>query len=88
LHNLGSTRHPQDSHDTLQYASKEPGYFRNNPDHAQKQSDNKEEIAMEKERLFITNIIKGHKIIDLTRPNELNTMTSKVATKNTGKTQL
>jgi hypothetical protein len=29
---------------------------------------------------FITNIIKGHKIIDLTRPNELSTTTSKAAT--------
>jgi hypothetical protein len=41
---------------------------------------------MEKERLFITNIIKGHKITDLTRPNELNTMMSKAATKSTDRT--
>jgi hypothetical protein len=27
-------------------------------------------------KIFITNIIKGHKITDLTRPNELGTTTS------------
>jgi hypothetical protein len=80
--------HPQDSHDTLLYAFREPEYFRNKLDHAQKQSDNKKETATEKERLFITNINKGHKIIDLTRPNKLSTTTSKVATKSTGRTRL
>jgi hypothetical protein len=48
----------------------------------------KKETTTEKERLFITNIIKGHKIIDLTGPNKLRTTTSKTATKNTGKTRL
>jgi hypothetical protein len=88
LHNSERTRHPQDSHDTLQYASREPEYFGNNLDHAHKQSNNKETIPMEKERLFITNTNKGHKVTDLTRPNELSTTTSKATTKNTDKTQL
>jgi hypothetical protein len=41
-----------------------------------------------KKDFFITNIIKGHKITDLTRPNKLGTMTSKAATKSTGRTWL
>jgi hypothetical protein len=41
-----------------------------------------------KKDFFITNIIKGHKITDLTRPNELSTMMSKATTKSTGKTRL
>jgi hypothetical protein len=88
LHNLERTRYPQDSHDKLQYASRKPGYFRNNPDKAQKQTNNKETIPTEKERLFIINTIKIHKVTDLTRPNELSTTTSKAATKSTGRTQL
>jgi hypothetical protein len=48
----------------------------------------KKETTTEKERFFITNIIKGHKVIDLTRPNELGTMMSKVATKSLGRTRL
>jgi hypothetical protein len=48
----------------------------------------KKETTAEKERFFITNIIKGHKVIDLTRPNELGTTTSKVATRSPGRTQL
>jgi hypothetical protein len=88
LHNSKRTQHPQDSHDTLQYASREPGYSENNPDNAQKQSNNKESIPTEKERLFIINTIKRHKITDLTRPNELSTMMSKAATKSTGRTWL
>jgi hypothetical protein len=48
----------------------------------------KKETTTEKERFFITKIINGHKVIDLTRPNELGTMTSKVATKSPGRTQL
>jgi hypothetical protein len=88
MYNSERTRHPQDSYDTLQYASREPEYFRNNPDHAQKQSNNIETIPTEKERLFITNTNKGHRVTDLTRPNELSTTTSKAATKSTGRTQL
>jgi hypothetical protein len=88
LHNPKRTWHPQDSHDTLQYASREPEYFRNNPDHTQKHSNNKEMIPMEKERLFITNTNKGHKVTNLTRPNKLSTTTSKAATKSTGRTWL
>jgi hypothetical protein len=45
-------------------------------------------IPMEKERLFITNTNKGHKVTDLTRPNKLSTMTSKAAIKGIGRTQL
>jgi hypothetical protein len=48
----------------------------------------KKEIATEKERFFITNIIKEYNITNLTRPNELGTTTSKVATKGPGKTRL
>jgi hypothetical protein len=39
------------------------------------------QTTTEKEILFITNIIKGHKITDLIRPNNLGTMMSKAATK-------
>jgi hypothetical protein len=45
----------------------------------------KEETATEKERFFITNIIKGHKVTNLTRPNEFGTMMSKVAIKSPGR---
>jgi hypothetical protein len=48
----------------------------------------KKEIATGKERFFITNIIKGHKVIDLTRPNELGTPMSVVATRSLGRTRL
>jgi hypothetical protein len=48
----------------------------------------KKETTTEKERFFITNIIKGHKVTDLTRPNKLGTTTSKVATKSPGRTRL
>jgi hypothetical protein len=48
----------------------------------------KKETAIGKEKNFITNIVKGHKVIDLTRPNELGTMTSKVATRSPGRTRL
>jgi hypothetical protein len=48
----------------------------------------KKETTTRKERFFIINIIKGHKVIYLTRPNELGTMTSKVATRSSGRTQL
>jgi hypothetical protein len=48
----------------------------------------KKEIATKKERFFITNIIKVHKVTDLTRPNELGTTMRKVATKSLGRTQL
>jgi hypothetical protein len=48
----------------------------------------KKKIATEKERFFITNIIKWHKVTDLTRHNELGTTTSKVATKSLDRTQL
>jgi hypothetical protein len=44
------------------------------------------EIAIGKERFFITNIIKGHKVTDLTKPNKLGTMMSKVATRSSGRT--
>jgi hypothetical protein len=71
-----------------QYASREPEYFRNNPDHTQKQSNNKETTPTKKERLFITNTNKGHKVIDLTRPNKRSTTTSKETTKSTGRTWL
>jgi hypothetical protein len=45
-------------------------------------------IPTEKERLFIINTIKGHKVTDLTRPNELSTMMSTAETKSTCRTQL
>jgi hypothetical protein len=48
----------------------------------------KKETTTRKEIVFITNIVKGHKVTDLTRPNELGTMTSKVATRSPGRTQL
>jgi hypothetical protein len=48
----------------------------------------KKETTTKKKRFFITNIIKGHKVTDLTRPNKLGTMMSKAATKSTGRTQL
>jgi hypothetical protein len=48
----------------------------------------KKETTTEKEIFFITNIIKGHKVTDLTSPIELGTMTSKVATKSPGRIQL
>jgi hypothetical protein len=48
----------------------------------------KEETTTEKERFFITNIIKGHKVTNLIRPNELGTTTSKVATKSPDRTGL
>jgi hypothetical protein len=60
----------------------------------------KKEIAIKKERFFITNITKGHKLTDLTRPNVLGKLTdltrpnvlgttmSKVATKSPGRTRL
>jgi hypothetical protein len=48
----------------------------------------KKETTTEKERYFIKNIIKGHKVTDLTRPNELGTTTSKVATRSLGRTRL
>jgi hypothetical protein len=70
------------------YASREPEYFGNNLDHAQKQSNNKETITIGERKTFIINTNKGHRVIDLTRPNELNTTTSKAATKSTGRTRL
>jgi hypothetical protein len=45
----------------------------------------KKKTTTEKERFFITNILKGHKVTDLTRPNELGTTTSKVATRSPGR---
>jgi hypothetical protein len=48
----------------------------------------KKETITEKERYFITNIIKGHKVTELTKPNELGTTTSKVATRSPSKTWL
>jgi hypothetical protein len=48
----------------------------------------KKETTTEKERFFITNIIKGHKVTDLTRPNELGTMMSTVATRSPSRTRL
>jgi hypothetical protein len=48
----------------------------------------KKETTTGKERFFITNIIKGHKVTDLTRPNELGTTTSKVATRSPSRTRL
>jgi hypothetical protein len=36
----------------------------------------------------ITNILKGYKVIDLTRPNELSTTMNKVATKSPERTRL
>jgi hypothetical protein len=72
----------------LQNTAKEPRYFENNPDDTQKHSNNKKEIATKKERFFITNIIKGHRVTDLTRPNELGTTTSKVVTRSPSRTRL
>jgi hypothetical protein len=48
----------------------------------------KKKTTTEKEIFFIINIIKGHKVTDLTRPNELGTTMSKVATKSPGRTRL
>jgi hypothetical protein len=48
----------------------------------------KKKTTTEKERFFITNIIKWHKVTDFTRPNELGTTMSKVATRSTGRTWL
>jgi hypothetical protein len=48
----------------------------------------KKETPTKKERFFLTNIIKGHKVTDLTRPNELGTTTSKAATKSPSRTRL
>jgi hypothetical protein len=48
----------------------------------------KKETTTEKERFFITNISKGYKITDLTRPNKLGTTTGKAATKSTGRSRL
>jgi hypothetical protein len=48
----------------------------------------KKETSTGKERFFITNIVKGHKVIDLIRPNELGTTASKVATRSLGRTWL
>jgi hypothetical protein len=48
----------------------------------------KKETSTEKERFFIANIVKGHKVTDLTRPNKLGTTTSKVATRSPGRTRL
>jgi hypothetical protein len=42
----------------------------------------KKEDNSENNIFSITNIFKGYKITDLTRPNELGTMTNKVATRN------
>jgi hypothetical protein len=48
----------------------------------------KKKTTTEKARFFITNIIKGHKVTDLTRPNKLGTTMSKVVTKSPGRTRL
>jgi hypothetical protein len=48
----------------------------------------KRKTATGKERFFITNIVKGHKVTTLTRPNELGTMTSNVATRSPERTRL
>jgi hypothetical protein len=48
----------------------------------------KKETTTEKERFFVTNIIKRHKVTNLKRLNELGTKTSKVATKSADRTQL
>jgi hypothetical protein len=52
------------------------------------QTTKKKKTTTRKERFFITNIIKRHKVIDLTRPNELGTTTSKVATRSPERTWL
>jgi hypothetical protein len=70
-----------------QYATREPGYSTNNPDDTQKHLDNKKGDRNREGKIFY-NIIKGHKVTDLTRPNELGTTTSKVATKILNRTQL
>jgi hypothetical protein len=48
----------------------------------------RKDTTTEKERFFTTNIVKGHKVIDLTRPNKLGTTTSKVATRSLGRSRL
>jgi hypothetical protein len=48
----------------------------------------KKETTTVNERFFITNIVRGHKVTDLTRPNELGTMMSNVATRSLGRTWL
>jgi hypothetical protein len=52
------------------------------------QTTKKRRHQLRKKHFFITNIVKGHKVIDLTRPNKLGTTTSKVATRSPGRTQL
>jgi hypothetical protein len=61
----------------LQYRQRS---FRNNPEITQKYSSRCRRQQLQETTLFITNIFKGYKIIDLTRPIEL--MTNKVATRN------
>jgi hypothetical protein len=48
----------------------------------------KRKTVTRKERFFITNIIKGHKVTALTRPNELGTTTNNVATRSLERTRL
>jgi hypothetical protein len=73
----------------LQTAAREPGYSRNNPDNTQKHSHNKKGNNNWKERFFIiTNIVKGRKVTDLTRLNELGTTTNKVTTRSLEITRL
>jgi hypothetical protein len=53
------------------------------------QTSKKRDNNSEKQDFFsITNIFKGYKITDLTRPNELGTTTNKVATRSIERTRL
>jgi hypothetical protein len=46
----------------------------------------KTQKSLERQDFTITNVIKGYKVINLTRPNELGTTTSKVATRSPKRT--
>jgi hypothetical protein len=48
----------------------------------------KKETTTKKERFFITNIFKGHKVTNLAKPNELGTMTSKLSIRSPERTRL
>ena len=62
---------------------KELGCLINNQDISRKENDNSKDKI-----LSITNGFKNYKITHLTRPNELGTMTSKVAKRNPDTTRL
>jgi hypothetical protein len=83
------TRYSQDTQKRLQNAAKEPRFSRNNLNDTQKHSNKqKRRQQLRNKILSITNIFKGCKITDLTRPNELGTTTNKVAMRSLERTRL